>query len=118
MSRKGKGDFELSELRLGYWNRPRDAANSIEIDLVALDEPNKRIRFGSCRRAASVHDGAALTKFEKHIEAFLLPREHRQLQGWRREKVLFAPEFGDAERAALSGLGYICKDLYDYSKLV
>jgi AAA+ ATPase superfamily predicted ATPase len=51
-SRKGKGDFELSELRLGYWNRPRDAANSIEIDLVALDEPNERTRLGSCKRAA------------------------------------------------------------------
>jgi hypothetical protein len=118
MSRKGKGDFELSELRLGYWNRPRDAANAIEIDLVALDEPNKRIRFGSCKRTASAHDGTALAKFEKHIEAFLLPREHRQLQGWHREKVLFAPEFSDAERAALTQQGYICRDLYDYSKLV
>jgi hypothetical protein len=118
MSRKGKGDFELSDLRLGYWNRPRDAANSIEIDLVALDESNKRIRFGSCKRAACAHDGSALTKFEKHIEAFLLPREHRELQAWQREKVLFAPEFGDAERATLSQRGYICRDLYDYSKLV
>ena len=56
----------------------------------ALDEPNKRIRFGSCKRTASAHDGTALAKFEKHIEAFLLPREHRQLQGWRHEKVLSA----------------------------
>jgi uncharacterized protein len=118
MSRKGKGDFELSELRLGYWNRPRDAANSIEIDLVALDEPNKRIRFGSCKRTASAHDWMALAKFEKHIEAFLLAREHRQLQVWQHERVLFAPEFREAERAALSQRGYICKDLYDYSKLV
>ena len=31
----------------------------------------------------------ALAKFEKQIEAFLLPREHRELQGWQREKVLF-----------------------------
>jgi uncharacterized protein len=118
MSRKGKGDFELSELRLGYWNRPRDATNSIEIDLVALDEPNKRIRFGSCKRASSSHDGTALAKFEKHIEAFLLPREHRELQGWQRENVLFAPEFSDAQRAALSQRGYLCRDLHDYSKLV
>lgn len=47
-SGKRKGDFELSEIRLGYWNRPRDAANAIDIDLVALDEPSRRIRFGSC----------------------------------------------------------------------
>jgi len=118
ISRKGKGDFELSELRLGYWNRPRDSANSIEIDLVALDEPNKRIRFGSCKRTASSHDGGSLAKFERHVEAFLLPRENRQLQGWQREKVLFSPEFGETERKALTQRGYICKDLYDYSKLV
>ena len=118
MSRKGKGDFELSELRLGYWNRPREAANAIEIDLVALDEPNKRIRFGSCKRTATAHDGTAMAKFEKHIEAFLLPREHRQLQGWQHEKVLFAPEFTHADRATLTERGYICMDLYDYSKLV
>jgi uncharacterized protein len=93
-------------------------SNSVEIDLVALDEPNKRIRFGSCKRAASAHDRAALTKFEKHVAAFLLPREHRQLQGWSHEKVLFASEFGDTERAALSEQGYLCKDLYDYAKLV
>ncbi len=90
----------------------------VEIDLVATDEPNKRIRFGSCKRAESSHDGTALAKFEKHIEAFLLPRQHRQLQGWQREKVLFAPEFGNAERTALSQRGYLCKDLYDYAKLV
>lgn len=118
MSRKDKGDFEVSKQQLGYWNRPRDATNSIEIDLVALDEPGKRVRFGSCKRAASSHDGPALAKFEKHVGAFLLTRENRELQGWQHEKVLFAPEFSDAERAALSQRGYICRDLYDYSKLV
>ena len=60
----------------------------------------------------------SLAKFEKHIEAFLRPKEHRALQSWQRERVLFAPEFGEAERAALSQRGYICKALYDYSKLV
>jgi uncharacterized protein len=118
MSRKGKGDFELSELRLGYWNRPRDAANSIEIDLVALDEPNKRIRFGSCKRNATAHDGAALAKFERHVESFLLARQHRELQGWQHEKVLFAPEFSDTQRAALTERQYNCRDLHDYSYLV
>jgi len=75
MSRKGKGDFELSELRLGYWNRPRDAANAIEIDLVALDEPNKRIRFGSCKRTASAHDGTRW-RSRKAYRGVFAPREH------------------------------------------
>jgi hypothetical protein len=55
-SRKGKGDFELSQLQLGYWNRAKDVARAIEIDLVALDEPNKRVRFGCCKRSPAAHD--------------------------------------------------------------
>lgn len=78
----------LSDLRLGYWNRPQDAAKSIEIDLVALDEPNRRIRFGSCKRAADAHDRTALKKFEQHIEGFLQTRQHRELQNWQHEKAL------------------------------
>ena len=118
MSRKGKGDFELSEIRLGYWNRPRDAANAIEIDLVALDEPSRRIRFGSCKRAASAHDNAAIEKFERHVAAFLHTRDHRYLQEWHSEKVLFSPEFNRAQRAALTQRGYLCRDLLDYGRLV
>ena len=114
VSRKGKGDFELTELRLGFWNRPRDAAKSIEIDVVALDGANRRIRFGSCKRAASAHDGASLAKFDAHIAAFLATRDHRELRGWRQEKVLFAPVFGADERAILTTRGYVCHDLPDY----
>lgn len=115
MSRKGLGDFELSSLQLGYWNRPRDISNSIEIDLVALDEPNKRIRFGACKRDESAHDGAALAKFERHVGSFLQAREHRRLTGWTRERVLFSPQFTAENRAALQGRGYACRDLLDYA---
>jgi hypothetical protein len=118
MSRKGKGDFELSEMRLGYWNRPRDATNAIEIDLVALDEPDRRIRFGSCKRAGFAHDNAAVAKFEGHVAAFLRAREHRYLQEWRCEKVLFSPLFSIGQREVLTQRGYLCRDLYDYSRLV
>lgn len=118
MSRKGKGDFELSQMRLGYWNRPRDAANAIEIDVVALDEPNRRIRFGSCKRTASAHDNAAIEKFDKHVAAFLHTREHRYLQEWHAERALFSPEFSAAQRETLTQRGYLCRDLYDYSRMV
>lgn len=118
MSRKGLGDFELSELKLGYWNRPRDATKSIEIDLVAFDEPNKRIRFGSCKRTASAHDNAALFRFGQHIQSFLDTREHRRLRDWQHEKVLFSPEFRPDRRTALGAMGYVCKDLQDYAALV
>lgn len=117
MSRKGKGDFELSTLQLGYWNRPRDAARSVEIDLVALDEGNRRVRFGSCKRSASAHGRAAITTFEGHVEAFLQAQQHRRLRDWRHEKVLFAPQFSGDQRAALSDQGFLCMDLYDYRKM-
>lgn len=118
MSRKGLGDFELSELRLGFWNRPRDVARSIEIDLVALDAPNKRIRFGSCKRSASAHDGAALATFDRHVADFLAAREHKNLRGWHQEKVVFSPAFTAEQRTWLLDKGYATKDLSDYAKLV
>lgn len=116
-ARKGKGDFALSDVKLGYWNRARDAQNSIEIDVVALDQDDKRIRFGACKRAASAHDGLALKKFDEHVAAFLQTREYRHIAAWQIEKVLFAPLFDAPTRALLSGKGYRCLDLLDYASL-
>lgn len=116
-SRKGLGDFAISDLKLGFWNRPRDVANSIEIDLVALDQENLRIRFGSCKRTEHAHDGLALIKFEQHIAAFLATRQYREIATWHIEKALFAPVFSPTTRAVLEGKGYVCKDLADYASL-
>lgn len=44
-SRKGLSDFPLSERIKGYWDRA-----GIEIDLVAVSESTRRIRFGTCKR--------------------------------------------------------------------
>jgi len=118
MSRKGLGDFELSEMKLGYWNRPRNLARSIEIDVVALDEPNRRVRFGSCKRSESAHDPTALARFEGHIADFLQVKEHRHLAGWHQERVLFSPRFSTGARASLSAKGFRCLDLGDYAALV
>mgnify|MGYP000128403883 CR=1 FL=1 len=118
MSRKGRGDFALSELQLGYWNRPRDAANLVEIDLVALDAENRRVRFGACKRSASAHDGPSLAAFERHVQGFLQSRDHRHLREWECERVLFAPDF-DAESARrLQARGFRCLDLRYYAGLV
>ena len=116
-SRKGKGDFELTSLGLGYWNRPRNAGQGVELDLVALDEANKRIRFGSCKRSNSAHTGVELAKFDQHIEGFLSAREYRYLQAWSREKMLFAPEFNAGSRKDLESKGYGCRDLKDFAGL-
>lgn len=116
-SRKGKGDFDLSSLQLGYWNRPKDASRHVEIDLVALDEPNKRVRFGSCKRSADAHTNASLDGFERHVGGFLAAKDHRHMQAWSKEMVLFSPTFTQGDRAHFLGKGYQVKDLNDYAAL-
>ncbi|WP_331712651.1 ATP-binding protein [Caballeronia udeis] len=116
-SRKGLGDFSLSSIELGYWNRARNVDNDIEIDIVALDADDQRVRFGSCKRNASAHDGASLAKFETHIERFLSTKEGRRVAGWTVEKALFSPVFTTAEKGAFSERGYECRDLQWYAAL-
>ena len=116
-SRKGKGDFELSSLQLGYWNRPKDQSRNIEIDLVALDEPNKRVRFGSCKRSADAHTNDSLGDFERHIDGFLASKDHRHMQGWDRERVVFSPLFTEGDRRHFAGKGYAAKDLDHFAVL-
>ncbi len=89
-----------------------------EIDLVALDESSKRVRFGSCKRNESSHNGESLNKFEQHVAAFLKSAQHKKLAGWTIEKALFSPKFASNSRVALSNRGYTCRDLTDYAALV
>ena len=116
-SRKGKGDFELSSLQLGYWNRPKEVSRSIEIDLVALDTPNKRVRFGSCKRSAAAHTNESLAGFQKHVEGFLAAKSQQHMQAWAKEIVLFSPVFTDGDRLHFASKGYMARDLNDYAKL-
>ncbi|MET3121588.1 AAA+ ATPase superfamily predicted ATPase [Oxalobacteraceae bacterium GrIS 2.11] len=116
-SRKGVGDFELSSLQMGYWNRPKEAVRSIEIDLVALDETNKRIRFGSCKRSSTAHTAQSLARFSQHVADFLAARDHRHLQQWSREMCLFSPVFSDGEKSHFVTQGYLARDLSDYAAL-
>ncbi len=116
-SKKGLGDFELTDINMGYWNRPKDAARAIEIDLVALNRETRTVRFGSCKRSPAVHTSASLSEFDRHIEAFLSTKEGRQLLGWTIQKVCFSPVFSAAQREALRSKGYDSRDLRDYAKL-
>ena len=114
-SRKSRGDFELTDINMGFWNRAKDVDRSIEIDIVALNKDTKSVRFGSCKRSASAHTNASLLEFERHIEAFLLTKEGKQILGWNVQKVCFSPVFLDAERKALKSKGFMSIDLHDYS---
>lgn len=113
-SRKGVGDFPLTELVSGYWNKPD--GRDIEIDLVAIDANDRRIRFGSCKRNASAHDAAALKSFAEHVDRFLQMKTGAPYRSWRIERALYAPAFGERERQFLSSKGYVCVDLADFER--
>jgi hypothetical protein len=116
-SRKGKGDFPITSIEVGFWNRARSIDRLVEIDIVALNSDDKRVRFGSCKRSASAHDNSALATFENHIAGFMATAEGRKLTGWEVEKVLFSPKFSGKERPALEQAGYRCLDLNAYAQL-
>lgn len=115
-SRRGVADFPLTELVHGYWNRPRDAARLVEIDIVAVNENDRRVRFGSCKRAAAKHTPAALATFGQHVDDFLGTATGRRFKGWQQERALYSPVFAPAERQSLAAQGYACVDLADYHR--
>jgi hypothetical protein len=112
-SRKDVGDFRLTDLVKGYWNKAD--GSDIEIDLVAYDEEAGRVRLGSCKRSAAGHDAASLKKFEGHIERFLATKEGRRLSNAAVEKVLYCTAFDAGQRKRLESRGYICRDLNDFA---
>lgn len=115
-SRAGDGDFPLTDLVRGYWNRPRTHSGSIEIDLVAWNEDHRRVRFGSCKRDPRRHDRTSLGDFYDHVQRFLSTRRGKRFQGWRRELALFAPLFPADQRSRLTEDGWVCRDLTDFRR--
>ena len=115
-SRAAVGDFALTEMVTGYWNRPRDAARLIEIDIVAMNETDRTVRFGSCKRAEGKHDRSSLAKTEQHIQDFLATSSGKRFKGWKQEKALYAPSFTAAHRQTLEQQGWRCVDLNDYHR--
>jgi len=108
-SRKALGDFPLSSRIQGYWNR-----KGIEIDLVAIDEESKRIRFGTCKRSASKLR-SDLPKCSNHVEHFLTEqrRHGRYDETWTVEKVAIAPRIDAETRREISTRGFVPQDLED-----
>lgn len=107
-SRLGLGDFPLSERISGYWDR-----GNVEIDLVALDEKNRRIRFGTCRRdpdrlPASLHG--------LHLGAKAFLNAHGRFQKWTKEFVAIAPTIPANLRAKLTAAGVLAEDILDLTQ--
>ncbi|MFZ5619692.1 MAG: ATP-binding protein [Pseudomonadota bacterium] len=104
-SRLGIGDFPLSERIRGYWDRA-----DVEIDLVAVNEEERRIRFGTCKRNPERLIGA-LDVLKRNAERFLV--SHGKFNGWQCEYVAIAPDIDPNLRAALEARTVIPQSLAD-----
>ncbi|MBM3872192.1 MAG: ATP-binding protein [Verrucomicrobia bacterium] len=104
-SRLGLGDFPLSERIRGYWDR-----GDVEIDLVAVSESERRIRFGTCRRNPDKLF-ESLAGLRTGAEAFI--QTHGRFCDWRREFVAISPEITPEFRTRLRHSAVIAQDLHD-----
>ncbi len=104
-SRKGIGDFPLSHRVQGYWDK-----SDTEIDLVAVNEREQSIRFGSCKRSPKklLSD---VNRFKQHVERFL--KTMPKYQGWTQQYVGIAPSLDPQQRELLIGHNIIPQDLTD-----
>ncbi len=107
-SRKGLGDFPITHRVQGFWDRA-----GTEIDLVALNETTRSIRFGSCKRSPRKLL-ADVNNFKEHVERFL--RAMPQYQDWTRQLVGIAPLLDAGQRARLTSHGVFPQDLNDLTR--
>jgi hypothetical protein len=107
-SRKGLGDFPLTKAIRGWWDR-----KDTEVDLVALDERQQRIRLGFCKRSPArlVQD---LGRSDLQVERFLALEPH--FRAWSVEKLAIAPELGQEQRQRIRESGYLPQDLHDLTE--
>lgn len=107
-SRKKLPGFPIQSKISGYWDR-----GDIEIDFVAMNEDDRRIRFGSCKRSALklVTD---ITNFRGHVERFL--DAFPKFRAWHVELVGFSPELNLQVRSHLNHYGVIAEDLVDLTR--
>ena len=104
-SRKGLPGFSLTQRITGFWDRA-----GIEIDLVAVNEPDRVIRFGSCKRNPAKL-AADVPNFNGHIDRFLA--QQPRFAGWTIERVGLAPTIGPEHRDVLERHGVTPQDLRD-----
>ncbi|MEW5984498.1 MAG: AAA family ATPase [Acidobacteriota bacterium] len=107
-SRRGVGDFALTRHIEGYWDR-----NDTEIDLVAVNEDDRVVRFGTVKRNPERLLGS-LYMLQGHVGRFLAA--HRPYRDWRHERVAIAPNIGQSLRNALHDRGVIAEDLNDLTR--
>lgn len=104
-SRLGIGSFPLSERIRGYWDRA-----DVEIDLVAVNEDERRIRFGTCKRNAERLPDS-VEGLLRSADRFL--KAHPKFDGWRVEHVAIAPNIDREIAAVMAGRNVLSESLGD-----
>ena len=107
-SRRGLGDFPLTRRIQGYWDKA-----DTEIDLVAVNEQDQVIRFGSCKRSASklLSD---TTNLQSHVARFL--KAVPQYGTWQIQYAGLSPTLTIEQREKLQQRGIIPQDINDLTK--
>jgi hypothetical protein len=107
-SRRGVGDFPMTHRIQGFWDK-----KDTEIDLVALNEDDRIIRFATCKREATKLIGER-NRLEEHIQRFL--SHHKKFQSWKMEVVACAPTIEPDLRKRLTKTGLLVQDLKDLTQ--
>lgn len=104
-SRKNLPGFSLSHKIEGFWDR-----SDIEIDLLAIDELEKKIRFGSCKRSEEKLI-SSIVSLKKCAEKFL--KEFSQYRNWKVEYVMIAPLISPSVRMQIAKEDVLSEDFAD-----
>ena len=104
-SRRGLGDFNLTQRIHGYWDR-----SDVEIDLVAVDEDSQRLRLATCKRNPA-RLPAALHELDTHATRFLAA--YPRFAQWQLERVAIAPQINADLRREIAAQGALVQDLND-----
>lgn len=104
-SRRGVGDFAMTRQISGYWDK-----KDTEIDLIAVDDDQRRIRFATCKRDPQRlrSEPEALSA---HVGRFLAA--HRGYDTWKIELLACAPRLSPSLRKTLRARGLVTQDLTD-----
>jgi hypothetical protein len=107
-SRKGLDGFRLTARIRGYWDR-----GDTELDLVALNDHERIVRLGTCKRAAE-RLAPDYARFDEHVARFL--GRASAVSGWRVEKVAIATRHSPESRRAAERAGYIPQDIEELTR--
>jgi hypothetical protein len=107
-SRKSLGDFPLSSRIAGFWDR-----GDTEIDLVAVNKPDRVLRFGSCKRSAATLL-TDVNHFKQHVQRFL--NTFQQYATWKIEYVGVAPSLNASQRVVLARHDVLAQDLRNLTR--